>query len=126
MPEDSKNIVNQDVQETLRFDEHNIKSGRLKIEVEAYPLHENDFETLVESGKGATDWAIRFLLIAIGSIIIFIAKVIQFIVAFNAAENKNNVTLQVQKYEWISILISIVLFIILIICLLYTSDAADE
>lgn len=113
MTENPQNIGNQELSETIKFNERSIKSGCLKIEVEGYPLKEDDFDTLVQPGAGFFEWSRRVLLITIGSSIILVAKIIQFISEFNAAIDKNIVSLKIEKFEWIAISIALVLCLLL-------------
>jgi hypothetical protein len=115
MNENSGDVGNQDVNKTVFFDDNNIKSGKLKIVVEGYPLKEDDFDTLVNSGTGLHEWSIRFLLITIGGVVMLIAKSIGFFINFSSIKDKNNITLEINNYEWISILISLLLCVIFII-----------
>jgi hypothetical protein len=52
MNENPGDLVNQDVNKTVFYDGNNIKSRKLKIVVEGYPLKEDDFDILVNSGTG--------------------------------------------------------------------------
>jgi hypothetical protein len=110
MNETPGDIGNQDLDKTVFYDGNNIKSGKLKIVVEGYPLKEDDFDTLVNSGTGLHEWSIRFLLITIGGIVLLFAKSIDFFINFSSIKDKNNITLEIKNYEWISIVISLSLF----------------
>lgn len=103
-------VKNQTLTEGIAYDGNSrIATGRVKIFVEAYPLPESEFEKLINPGLGGKEWARRFLLIALGSIVIFLAKIINFLNNFRLEEDKNNADLDVKKYEWIAILISLFL-----------------
>ncbi len=104
-----QNIENQDLRETLVVDGHNIQSGQVKIQVEGYPILESDFERLVNSGAGWKEWARRLLLISIGAIIIFVAKIIDFFISYDSAQDKNDISLDFKNYELIALVISLLL-----------------
>lgn len=126
MNEVQQNIENQNLSKPLVFDANNIKSGYLKIEVEGYPLQESDFETIIRSDNTPREWAFRLLFGAIGYLIILIVKIIEFIIAFGKAENKNNVTSKIGNYEWIIILVLILSFIVLISIGKYSKTRKDK
>lgn len=107
------NIENQDLNETVVIDGNNIPSGQLKLQIDGYPISESEFERLTSSGAGSKEWARRLLLISIGGLILLLAKVIAFFISYNNATDKNEVNLEFQNYEVISLCISLILCLLL-------------
>jgi len=126
MSEEPQNITNQNLHKTIVFDENKIKSGDLKIEVEAYPLQESDFETIIRSDNTPREWAFRLLFGALAYIIILIVKIIDLLIAFGKAVNKNDVSSKIVNYDWISIIVLIISFFVLIIIGKYFTTRKDK
>jgi H+/gluconate symporter-like permease len=120
------NIENQNVNETVVFDSEDIQSGQIKIKVKAYPLQESEFDRLINLDIGLKEWSKRFFLISLGALIILLSKVIDFFVRYNAVDDKNEVILQAKNYEWIALLISIALWLVLLLAGLIFKNKKDH
>lgn len=108
-------VKNQNLTESITYDGKEISTGRVKILNEAYPLQESDFEKLISPGLGFNDWSRRFILISLGAIVIFISKISNFLYNFGSHKDKNEAILDIKDYEWIAILISLGLSVLLFV-----------
>lgn len=126
MEENKRNIKNKNFDQTLTIDDNKIKGGQLKVIVEAFALQERDFETLISPGGGFYEWSKNFLLISIGAVIVVIAKLGAFLVEFTSAKDKNDVTWGIEKYEWYSVGIAFVLFVLLLAAGLIFKNRKDK
>ena len=108
----SKDIKNKDIDETIVFDQDEIKSGKFKLKVDFYPIPESEFETLIGLGTGLKGWIGRLFLIIFGSLIVLIAKYIDFQIKYSNADDKNKILLEIESYEYIAIGITLAFILI--------------
>lgn len=121
-----RKIENQDIKETIVFDAENIQSKRLRIEVDAYPVQERDFEILINFGSGLKEWSRIFFLSGLGAIVISLAKAVDFLSSFRAAKDKNRLELKIEDYEFYALVISLGISLLLFLGSLCWKNKKDK
>lgn len=102
-------IINEQHEQPITVDGRLTRMNTIKILKPIYPLDENDFNILVRGNSGFKEWAKNLGFATLGWSIKLISVFMVFIMAITVATDKNNVVLQFEKWEFIAIIISLII-----------------
>lgn len=111
-----KDIINESFigpDDSAVFDGENIKKGVSKVKLFSYPIYKEQLDILTEPGAGFKGWAIRFILISLGSFSIIATKWIEFSYYFNDKRSDKDFKLDIDQHEINNALFCVVVAFIL-------------